>query len=62
MRLDVIQCDRCGCREHPNAGNIAQAIIKLHRVGRHAAIDTTSDLCENCFETVLAAINTAMEG
>lgn len=62
MKVNRVQCDRCGREEDAASGNIGQIVIKMHRVGvgLPAAIDKTPDLCETCFEIVQAGVFAAL--
>jgi hypothetical protein len=60
MKVNRIQCDRCGREEDAASGNVTQTVIKLHREGMPPAIDKTPDLCETCFDLVQAGVFAAL--
>lgn len=60
MRVDQTKCDRCGFAQTNPTDFIGQAVVRLKRPNKDAAIDTTPDLCVQCFEVVQDAIKAAM--
>lgn len=63
MKIEIIKCDRCGLSDQP--GGLAQSprpvVVKLYRVGDHAAIAKILDLCDDCYDMVMADVREALK-
>lgn len=52
MRLELIQCDRCGERVSAFDGSLARAYVASHAVDHVGTSDEPADLCGRCVEAL----------
>ncbi len=60
MIINQTRCDRCGFAQNNPTEFIGQAVVRLKRPNKDAAVDVNPDLCVACFEVVQLAIGAAM--